>query len=167
MAAVAASLLVFVAGCAQRVVPTTRPALGVGTTPPPATCPATLVQPYHFPAASRLSMVPGSPDGATVCRYAGLNEPHPQHLVTSEPIGPGPAAGLAGDLNRAKAFPTGTPVNCPNDVAADDLIRFGFPDGHRVDVVLDLTGCRTADNGQRQVFVPAEVSGRLAALVGR
>jgi hypothetical protein len=168
MAAVAASLLVLVAGCAHRAVPATQPALGVGTAPaaPPATCPATLVTPYHYPAVSPGSTVPGTPDQATVCRYGGLNDPHPNGLVRSATVGAAAAGRLARALDLGKAFPTGAPVNCPNDAGRTDLVLFGYPDGHRVDVQLAMTGCRTATNGERVVYYPAAVTAQVTALVG-
>ncbi|HKN99391.1 MAG TPA: hypothetical protein VJX10_19885, partial [Pseudonocardiaceae bacterium] len=133
MAAVAASLLAFVAGCAHRAVPTTQPALGVGTAsakPPassrPATCPAVLAG-HTYPPASRGDMVPGTPDRATVCRYGGLNDPHPHSLVRSATVGTAPAAALAHTLNLGKAFPAGVPYNCPADLGLTDLVLFGFP----------------------------------------
>lgn len=173
MAAVAASLLVLVASCAHRAVPTTQPALGVGTASAtasagqPATCPATLPEHYPYPAASKISTVPGVPDRATICRYGGLNDPHAHGLVKSATIGAGPAAQLARALNRGKPFPVGVAYHCPADLGRTDLALFGFPDGHRVDVQLDMTGCRTAANGQRVVFYPIGVAAQVTSLVGR
>ncbi|HEX3647634.1 MAG TPA: hypothetical protein VHV49_04350 [Pseudonocardiaceae bacterium] len=169
MAAVAASLLGFVAGCAHRAVPATQPALGVGTVSAarPATCPASLASHYTYPPASRVSIVPGTPDRAIVCRYAGLNDPDPHTLVKSATMGAAQAAALARTLDLGKPFPVGVAYNCGNDVGLIDLVRFGFPDGHGVDVQLDMTGCRTAANGEREVFYPAAAVGQVTALVGR
>lgn len=174
MAAVAASLLAFVAGCAHRAVPTTQPALGVGTVsarPPasnrPMTCPAALTGHHTYPPVSRGGIVPGTPDRATVCRYGGLNDPHPHDLVRSASVGATQAAALARTLDLGRAFPTGVPYNCPVDLGRTDLVLFGFRDGHRVDVELDMSGCRTAANGQRVVFYPAAAAGQVTALVGR
>lgn len=170
MAAVAASLLVLVAGCAHRAVPATQPALGVGTvsvTPArPAACPASVAH-VVYPAASRATIVSGVPDTATVCRYAGLNDPHPHALVRSATMGAAQAAALARDLNRAKPFPVGVGYNCGIDLGQADLVLFGFADGHRVDVQFDMSGCRTATNGQRTVFYPTGVAAQVTALVGR
>jgi hypothetical protein len=111
--------------------------------------------------------VSGTPDQATVCRYAGLNDPHPHALVQSATMGAAQAATLARDLDRAKPFPVGVAYNCGIDLGQADLLLFGFPDGHHVDVQLDMTGCRTATNGQRTVFYPIGVASQVTTLVGR
>src|ERR1700743_3322516 len=133
MAAVAASLLVLVGGCAPGALPATQPALGVGTasaTPaPPATCPASVAH-LVYPAASRATIVSGTPDQATVCRYAGLNAPPPHALVRSATMGATQAAALARDLDRAKPFPVGVAYNCGIDLGQAVLPDLGLPPGH-------------------------------------
>lgn len=181
LAAAAAGLL---AGCAGQQ-PTGSgggPSLGVATssptTPgvgrhgiapgPPAnlasTCPAVLSASYPYPSPSQVSMVAGTPNHVAVCRYEGLNDPHPHRLARSADAGIEQAAYLAKNLNLGKPM-SGT-INCPNDDGSAALLVFGFPDGHRSAVRVGLNGCQIATNGERTVRYPSGVAAQVRALAG-
>ncbi len=165
------------AGCAGRQATGGPPQLGIATTPHgvapgptghlASTCPVTLPGSYPFPQASQVSMVAGTPNAATVCRYQGLNDPKPHQLAKSVDVNATKAAQLAHELDLSKPFPAGTPYNCPNDQGDYSLMLFGFPDGHHTAVQLHLGGCRTATNGEHRVFYSTGVSSALTALVGQ
>ena len=45
------------------------------------------------------------------------------------------------------------------------LLRFDYPDGGRLSVVVHLSGCRFATNGRRNVSVTAKIRALLASLI--
>jgi hypothetical protein len=185
-AVLAAAAVALVAGCAgqQPAGSGGGPKLGIATSPPgtsspgtavhgiapgpPAhlasTCPAVLSANYAYPSSSRVSMVAGTPNNVAVCRYEGLNDPHPHRLARAVDAGLEQAAYLAKNLDLGKPM-SGT-VNCPNDDGTAALLVFGFADGHRSAVTVSLTGCRTATNGKRTVVYPKGVSAEVRALAG-
>jgi hypothetical protein len=165
------------AGCAGQQASGGKPELGIATSPhavapgPPAqlasACPVTLPGNYPFPQASAVSMVAGTPNAATVCRYAGLNDPKPHQLAKSVQASATQAAQLAHQLDLSKPMPAGVAYNCPNDTGRSALIVFGFADGHHTAVQLNTSGCRTATNGHHKVFFSNGVNSAVTALVGQ
>lgn len=193
-AVLAAAAVALVAGCAgqQPAGSGGGPTLGIATSPPgtggpgtstisPGTavhgiapgppahlasaCPAVLPTNYPYPSPSQVTMVAGTPNHVAVCRYEGLNDPHPHRLARAVDAGVEQAAYLAKNLDLGKPMTGGT-VNCPNDDGTAALLVFGFPDGHRSAVTVSLTGCRTATNGKRTVMYPKGVSAEVRALAG-
>lgn len=185
-AVLAAAAVALVAGCVgqQPAGSGGGPSLGVASSPPgtgtpgsaghgiapgpPAhlasACPAVLSSNYAYPSSSQVSMVAGTPNQVAVCRYEGLNDPHPNRLARSADAGIEQAAYLAKNLNLGKPL-SGT-FSCPNDDGTAALLVFGFPDGHRSAVRVALHGCRTATNGKRIVEYPQGVSAQVRALAG-
>src|SRR6266700_4758395 len=74
--AVLGVLAIALAGCAATVQPD---GLQTHETPPIASCPDT--RPGQLPDVSGSALVPDTPTLAFACRYAGLNDPHPNALV--------------------------------------------------------------------------------------
>jgi hypothetical protein len=54
---------------------------------------------------------------------------------------------------------------CPLDDGSMFLLRFDYPDGGRLSVVVYLSGCRFATNGRRNVSATAKVRTLLASLI--
>ncbi|HEX5407745.1 MAG TPA: hypothetical protein VFX16_36210, partial [Pseudonocardiaceae bacterium] len=109
---------------------------------------------------SSLTVVPGSPDQVTICRYTTTGA-----LAKTSIQGATVATAMADSLNRAKPWPRGT-YNCPAAFNLYDTLAFGYADGHRVDVRLSMSGCTSATNGKRTVFYPQNVATQVTALVG-
>jgi hypothetical protein len=111
-------------------------------------------------------MVPGTPNAARVCRYAGLNEPVPEGtLVKAGQLNSAELPRLVSALNAAVPMPK--LMHCPNDDNSFDLIIFGYPDGGSVDVTVGLTGCNVVRNGaQTRHLISTPTLGILASVVG-
>lgn len=54
---------------------------------------------------------------------------------------------------------------CPADDGSMYLLRFEYPDGGRLSVIVHLSGCRFATNGRRNVSVTTKVRTLLASLM--
>lgn len=170
-AGVLALLVLGVAGCAaptpaidQQIAvehggpPSTAPVV-------PAACPAKLPSDTGFPAVEGAVLVPGTPTVASVCRYAGMNDPHPQTLQKSAVVTGAKLADLVAAMNAGKPRPGGT-YSCPADFGLADVVQFGYPAAGPVHVRIDLSGCRGEDNGRRSVSLPDDVQTQVAAVVG-
>jgi hypothetical protein len=131
----------------------------------PAACPAKLPSDTGFPAVDGSTLVPGTPTVASVCRYAGMNDPHPAALQKSAVVTGTKLAHLVATMNTGKPGAGGT-FNCPADFGLADVVQFGYPSAGPVDVMLNLSGCRGEDNGRRKVNLPDDVQTQVAAVVG-
>jgi hypothetical protein len=158
-----------VVGCGSQVGPASSPppgqvAVAQATLPE---CPATPPVKGKYPPASATTMVLAAPNAARVCRYAGLNQSQPVHtLLKSGQVNKADVASLAGGLNSAVTMPVGR-MSCPIDDESADLVIFGYPDGHTVDVTVGLRGCHLVSNGTDTKHLTTEpVFGQLAAVVG-
>jgi hypothetical protein len=170
--AVLALLVLGVAGCAapsQDQHPQTLSVGGGGassvTPVRPVACPAKLPSTTTFPSVPGTTLVPGTPAVASVCRYAGMNDPHPQALQKSAVLTGTKLANLVATMNTGKPRPGGA-YNCPADFGLADVVQFGYPSTGPVDVSIDLSGCRGETNGHRSVAVPDDVQTQMTALVG-
>jgi hypothetical protein len=162
-AVLAAAVVTLAAGCASRTTPGTQPALGIATSPSaPAgpACPTTIKPGVSSAAASNLTMVPGKPNQVTICRYTNAGK-----LAKTTTEGAATATTMTAALNRAKPWPRGT-YNCPAAFNLYDLLAFGYSDGHRVDVQLSMSGCKSATNGKRTVFYSQDTGKQVTSLVG-
>jgi hypothetical protein len=168
---VLALLMLGVAGCAAQAQHTAPQTIAVGgggaaaPAPKPAVCAAKLPSTTTFPAVSGSTLVPDQPSVASVCRYAGLNDPHPQALVKSSTVTGTRLDQLVAAMNTGKPTPGGV-YNCPMDSGAADVVQFGYSTTGPVDVAVDLNGCRGENNGHRTVAVPSTVQSTLTAMVG-
>lgn len=111
-------------------------------------------------------MVPATPSGARVCRYAGLNESTPAGtLVKGAQLNNAELPRLVSSLNAAVPMPQR--INCPMDDNSSDLVIFGYPDGHTVTVKVGLTGCNVVGNGaDTKHLTSTPTLGQLASVVG-
>ena len=158
-----------VVGCGSQVSPASSPppgqvAVAQATLPD---CPAAPPEKGHYPAAPATTMVPATPNAARVCRYAGLNQTQPVGtLLKAGQVNSAEVAGLVSGLNSAVTMPVGR-MSCPMDDNSSDLVIFGYPDGHAVDVTVGLRGCHMVSNGTDNKHLTTEpVFGQLAAVVG-
>lgn len=105
-----------------------------------------------YPALHRM-MVPRGPGQAVLCRYAGLNAPHPQALV-----GSGIVPGRDADLRRVVRIynalppPPAGPTACPADSGREITVKFRYRDRGSDFVNQELTGCRVGTNGHRSAW---------------
>jgi hypothetical protein len=90
------------------------------------------------------------PDGAVsvlICRYGSLNASKPLSLAASRRLREGAVPDrLIGRLRRLAPVPSGV-LGCDNDDGSLVTARFKYPDGKRVLVLVELTGCQIARNG--------------------
>lgn len=157
-----------VVGCGSQVTPASSPAPG-SVAVSPATlpdCPTAPPKLGTYPAGPAATMVPAGPGAARVCRYAGLNETTPAGtLVKAGDVNHADLPQLAGALNAAVPMPQR--INCPMDDNSSDLVIFGYPDGHTVNVTVGLTGCNVIRNGADVKHLTSTPTlGQLAAVVG-
>jgi hypothetical protein len=165
------------AACAGKPAPSSTPdliqPLAPGTTAQLA-CPATRPQHSAYPAGPSSVMVPGTPTGALVCRFNGLNGAPRLGLARSATL-TGPAlAQLVSALNGLHGSMPSGPINCPMDDGATDTVLFHYADATSpVQVSIALTGCAAASNGTLGVpFIGAMadpgngITAQLAGLVG-
>ncbi|HEV3360029.1 MAG TPA: hypothetical protein VG247_24715 [Pseudonocardiaceae bacterium] len=158
-----------VVGCGSQVSSASSPPPGQVAVAQPTLpdCPAAPPEKGKYPPASATTMVPATPNAARVCRYAGLNQSQPLHtLLKSGQVNSADLASLVGGLNSAVTWPVGR-MSCPIDDSSSDLVIFGYPDGHTVDVTVGLKGCHMVSNGTDTKHLTTEpVYGQLAAVVG-
>jgi hypothetical protein len=161
----AAAVVALAAGCAERATPAAQV---ISTSPSkPAqvlTCPASLptdTTTFRFPTAPSDTLVPGTPDHATLCRYLIADKTH-----RSAQLGAAEAARLAAALNKARVFPKGTHFPCPADFGVRDLIMFGYPNRDPVDVIASPTGCSPASNGHRDALFAGDAEQQLNKVFG-
>jgi hypothetical protein len=150
------------AGCAG---PHRTPPAALSTTTQavrPLACPA----PSTEPTGPASVLVPPAPDRGMVCRYGGMNEPDVHQLVRSATLTGAPLSTLVAALNSERIWPADLRIPCPADFDHTDLLLFGYPDGHQQAVHASLSGCASATNGGRTVFLSDGVRQRLTALVG-
>ena len=157
-AVLAAAVVTLAAGCAGTTEPGAQPALT--TAPAGPACPTTIKPGISSATASNLTMVPGQPNQVTICRYTNAGK-----LAKTTTEGAATATTMTAALNRAKPWPRGT-YNCPAAFNLYDLLAFGYADGHRVDVQLSMSGCKSATNGKRTVFYSEDTGKQVTALVG-
>jgi hypothetical protein len=73
-------------------------------------------------------------------------------------------AELVRSLDALRPMPRGL-FACPLDDGSMYLLRFDYPDGGRLSVIVHLSGCRFATNGRRNVSVAAKVRTLLTSLI--
>jgi hypothetical protein len=101
-------------------------------------------------AAARLHPVPGTPITFELCSYGGLRR-HPvrsQRLTRASGFSERDEIDkLVAGLNGLKRVTPRRIFSCPNDTGAASLLRFGYGDARRTDVIIPTSGCRMANNG--------------------
>jgi hypothetical protein len=114
------------------------------------------------------TLVPPGPLVATVCRYAGRNQPVAAGTLERTHVVTGPALAslvTALDSPSLQVIPDSAVYSCPMDQGSTDLLAFAYPTGPAVTVSVAILGCRFMTNGARTVG-GAELGPRLAAWVG-
>jgi hypothetical protein len=157
-------LALSVTGCASGTTPTIQVAAGPTASLAPS-CPTTLPATNTFPAAAGSAVVPGAPTIAAVCRYAGLNDAHPNTIARSATVTGAELDQLVSGLNAARPFPPGA-RNCPADLGLYDLIVFGYPAAGPVDVRISMSGCTAVTNGHQTLSPDSGALDEVTALVG-
>jgi hypothetical protein len=155
-------LALSVTGCASGTTPTIQVVASPTASLSPS-CPTTL--PATFPATAGSAVVPGAPTIAAVCRYAGLNDPHPNTIAQSATVTGAKLGQLVSGLNAARPFPAGA-RNCPADLGLYDLIVFGYPSAGPVDVRVSMSGCTAVTNGHQTLSPDSGVLDEVTAIVG-
>lgn len=120
----------------------------------------------QFPDAPTATMVPGTPAGATVCRYSNDPDPRPKALVRSAWANATQAAQLAESFNSATVWPAGVYYPCPFNQGGVDLVIFAYSSRGPDDVLVDLSGCQGLTNGHRTAAGAEAAHDLLNALVG-
>jgi len=110
----------------------------------------------------RRTLVPLGSSGAEICRYPPVSA-HPRRPTVATVNGE-PLAALVTSLDALRPMPRGL-FACPIDDGSMYLLRFDYPDGGRLSVIMHLSGCRFATNGRRNVWVTAKVRNILASLM--
>jgi len=110
----------------------------------------------------RRTLVPPGASGAVICRYPPVSA-HPRRPRVATVMGSS-LAELVRSLDALRPMPRGL-FACPFDDGSMYLLRFAYPDGGRLPVVVHLSGCRFATNGRRDVSVTAKVRALLASLI--
>jgi hypothetical protein len=169
-AVLAVSAVALIAACGTQAQPAHLAVGAPQPQSPPATCPTSLPTNsptgFHYPDAPATSMAPGTPDHATVCRYQGLNDPHPRTKAKSVELTAPQAAKLATALNSAKQPQPGANYPCPADFGVYDLVLFDYADRGPVDVLVSASGCATASNGHRDAMFASTAVQQLDSVVG-
>ena len=116
----------------------------------PGACPPRA--PSHVPknawAPAREQLAPKGAVALRLCRYLGLNTPHPlalarSRLVTQQPL----IAHLVGELDTLPPYPKGVAFSCPAGDGSQVLALLAYPHDQRVTVAVEETGCENATNG--------------------
>ena len=110
----------------------------------------------------RRTLEPPGPSGAVICRYPPMSA-HPRRPRVATVSGSG-LAELVRSLDAPRPMPRGS-FACPLDDGYMYLLRFDYPDGGRLSVIVHLSGCRFATNGRRNVSVTGKVRTLLASLI--
>ena len=146
------------AGCAVAAVVVTAIALtitvqspsapskpGVVAPVPPPTCAAVLgADDEQPPVGAPTKLVPGHPQAAVACRYAGADEGEPVPALDASAEVPAAEVGhLARAMNSGRRPPGGT-SNCPADDGARDVVKFAYAASPTITVVIRLTCCQYA-----------------------
>ncbi len=119
-------------------------------------CPAKsprAIQTNSWPRAHR-RLAPHGARLITLCRYSGINS-HPSYgLVASEVVSRHATIHrLVHRFDALKPAPPGA-FSCPADQGSDILAMLAYPGEHQVRILVTLTGCAAASNGDvsRAVF---------------
>lgn len=128
-------------------------------------CPTTLMTSTQLANPPSSTMVPGTPSGGMVCRYADLSEPRPDTLDRSVALTAAQAGRLAAALDAAKPYPPNSVLNCPDDSGGADLVLFGYPNSTVVEIAVRTSGCRAASDGHLSAPAGAALS-QLTLIVG-
>jgi hypothetical protein len=110
----------------------------------------------------RRTLVPAGPSEAVICRYPPVSA-HPRRPRVATVSGSS-LTELVRSLDALRPMPRGL-FACPMDDGSMYLLRFDYPDGGRLSVVVHLSECRSATNGRRNVSVTAKVRTLLASLI--
>jgi hypothetical protein len=149
-----ASLLAAAACTGSTAAPTTSPVVVDGTplpppvTPEPATCPHSLPDrlPRHAVPGVGHQMVPGAPGALVIC----VSER--RAVVDQDGLGP-----IVDGLNHLKRVGNPHVFACPVDLGPTFALFFDYPDGSRLLIEVDSSGCRFATNGRITVFADARL----------
>lgn len=160
------------AACGGAPLDPAEPQVNVVTSPPRivsvGTCPKTVTAGrFTFPAAPATELVPAGAVNAMVCRYEGLNDPHPHHLVTSVRLNPARTRQLTASLNASQVAPKDRAISCPADFGTYDFVAFGYVNRGPVDVLVSTSGCRGAVNGTRSTIFAQTAVDQLGTIVGK
>jgi hypothetical protein len=110
----------------------------------------------------RRTLVPLGPSRAVICRYPPISaDPRRPSVAT---VNGASLAALVTSLDALRPMPRGL-FACPIDDGSMYLLRFDYPDGGRLSVIVHLSGCRFATNGRRNVSITAKVRTTLASLM--
>jgi hypothetical protein len=116
---------------------------------PPARCAAKAsaqVRPNAWGPAMRQLAPPGA-TAIRLCRYSGLNGPHPLHLARSVTAPRGRLVRLlVREFDRLPRFAPGA-IACPMDDGSQVVALLSYPGGHSVSISVGLTGCTRVTNG--------------------
>jgi hypothetical protein len=128
---------------------TARRTKSAATLARPGRCPAKPQQHVRRSswARARTQLAPTGATAIRLCRYSGGNDHPAGKLVRSRLLTGGAVVSrLVREFDKLPPFPRGA-VACPNDDGSEILALFAYPNGGRVTVELDLTGCQGATNG--------------------
>jgi hypothetical protein len=94
------------------------------------------------------SLLPSTaPSGGLICEYNGLNG-RQFGLLTSTPLGAGPAGQLADSVNRGSlSHLDGVETSCPMEDDSTTVVVMSYPGRADVDLWYARTGCQSVSNG--------------------
>ena len=139
------ALLTPVACTGSTAAPPTSPVVVDGSplpppvSPAPATCPNRLPDrlPRHAVPGVGHRMVPDTPGALVICVGGSRTVVQPPQVGS-----------LAGRLNHLKHVGNPHIFACPLDLGPTFALFFDYPDGRRLLVTVDSSGCRFATNGR-------------------
>jgi hypothetical protein len=98
-------------------------------------------------APAQAQLAPAGPSAVRLCRYSGLND-HPKlRLVrTLRRTDDALLTKLVREFDALPPVPIGV-TSCPVDLGDEIVAKLSYPGGHAVAILVILTGCPTAING--------------------
>jgi hypothetical protein len=108
--------------------------------------------------------VAGHPTRAVACYWGPLSSPT-SNAGVSKRVGPGALATITEILNAAPEVGPEI-VSCPMDDGQDMFFRLSQAGSPTEEILVSLTGCRSAYNGVRSVWLRADASDCIAVLSG-
>lgn len=107
---------------------------------------------------------PVGPDGATVCRYPGMNS-RTDGVIHGAILDAARTAEVAGWLDTERD-PAQSPDAClGQDDGSRIVLTFRYPQGPPVQVTIRTSGCPATTNGVRREVTPHDVVARIERLV--
>jgi len=112
-------------------------------------------------------LVPAGPTGATICRYAGLNQKAARgQLERSRVLSGSEFDAFVGYLDSTQwQKVTKGAINCPMSEGSVDGVIFDYADHIQVRLTVDIGGCSFASNGQLTVW-GGDIGQQLSQWVG-